>query len=89
MRSSILEPEREAMPHKRRKAIFKLVSITVSSFLLVSVMPAYAYLDPGSGSMVLQIVLGGVAGLVVILKLYWNRLVSLFETGKKKRKIQN
>jgi hypothetical protein len=37
---------------------------------------AQAYLDAGSGSMLLQLVLGGVAGLLVILKLYWQRLLS-------------
>jgi uncharacterized membrane protein YfcA len=39
---------------------------------------AWAYLDPGTGSMVLQLLLGGVAGAVVILKLYWRRFVRLF-----------
>ena len=38
---------------------------------------AHAYLDPGSGSMFLQLVLGGLAGLAVIIKLYWNRLLAL------------
>ena len=33
-----------------------------------------AYLDPGSGSMLVQLLLGGVAGAVVILKLGWQRL---------------
>lgn len=39
---------------------------------------ALAYLDPGTGSMVLQLLLGGIAGAVVILKLYWRRFVGLF-----------
>ena len=41
--------------------------------------PVDAYLDPGSGSMLLQILLGGFAALGVIGKLYWNRLMSLFK----------
>lgn len=32
--------------------------------------PAYAYLDPGTGSMILQLLLGGVAGVLIIGKLY-------------------
>ena len=51
------------------------------SFLLLSLIapPAtFAYLDPGSGSMLLQLVLGGLAGLAVIAKLYWHRLLGLF-----------
>ncbi|MFK7897001.1 MAG: hypothetical protein AB8G23_14245 [Myxococcota bacterium] len=39
--------------------------------------PAQAYLDPGTGSMVLQVILGGVAGAMVIGKLYWARFKSL------------
>jgi hypothetical protein len=44
--------------------------------LLVWPTSAEAYLDAGSGSMLLQLVLGGVAGLLVILKLYWHRVLS-------------
>ncbi len=40
--------------------------------------PAYAYLDPGTGSIILQLLLGGVAGGIVICKLYWARLKSFF-----------
>jgi hypothetical protein len=39
---------------------------------------AQAYLDPCTGSMVLQLLLGGIAGVVVFLKLYWRRFVGLF-----------
>lgn len=41
--------------------------------------PVDAYLDPGSGSMLLQILLGGFAAVGVIVKLYWHRLISLFQ----------
>ncbi len=37
-----------------------------------------AYMDPGTGSLFLQLLLGGVAGAAVILKLYWHRLLRLF-----------
>ena len=45
---------------------------------LIAPSVAFAYLDPGSGSMLLQLVLGGLAGLAVIAKLYWHRLLGLF-----------
>jgi hypothetical protein len=35
--------------------------------------PAWAYLDPGTGSMMLQLLLGGVAGVMVVGRLYWQR----------------
>ena len=49
---------------------------TIVWCMLMSERAAYAYLDPGSGSMFLQLVLGGVAGVGLILKLYWRKLLS-------------
>ncbi len=40
--------------------------------------PAHAYLDPGTGSMLLQLLLGGVAGVLVVGKLYWHHVTSFF-----------
>lgn len=37
-----------------------------------------AYLDAGSGSLIVQAVIGGVAGVAVAAKLYWRRLVDRF-----------
>jgi hypothetical protein len=37
---------------------------------------ALAYLDPTSGSMLLQLLLGGAAGVAVAAKLLWRRIVS-------------
>jgi hypothetical protein len=36
---------------------------------------AHAYLDPASGSILLQVVLGGVAGAGLLVKLYWHKLL--------------
>jgi hypothetical protein len=38
-------------------------------------MAPLSYLDPGSGSMLLQIILGGVAAIGVTAKLTWRRLL--------------
>jgi hypothetical protein len=35
---------------------------------------AWAYLDPGTGSIILQMLLGGFAGLAIVGKLYWSRM---------------
>jgi hypothetical protein len=42
-----------------------------------------AYLDPGSGSMILQAVLGGVAGVVVALKMFGRRVFSFLTFWKR------
>lgn len=41
-------------------------------------MDHLAYLDAGSGSLIVQAVVGGVAGIAVAGKLYWRRLVDRF-----------
>ncbi|MCP5184161.1 MAG: hypothetical protein H6993_09375 [Pseudomonadales bacterium] len=40
--------------------------------------PSYAYLDPGTGSALIQGLIATVAAVGVTLKLYWHRFVGLF-----------
>ena len=52
-------------------------------FLLLGLpSPAHAYIDPSAGSLLLQLILGGVAGLMVALRLSWKRLTGLFGRGR-------
>jgi hypothetical protein len=45
----------------------------------------HAYLDAGSASMLLQLVLGGFAAVAVGAKLYWGRLMRLLRIRKPER----
>ncbi len=45
-------------------------------------MDLIAYLDPGSGSMILQILAGGVAAVAVTARLYWNRILKFLRIKK-------
>ena len=40
--------------------------------------PAHAYLDPGTGSILLQAIIGGIVGGLVFIKVYWRKLRSYF-----------
>jgi hypothetical protein len=53
-----------------------IVVTFVFALLLWMETPAQAYLDPGTGSMVMQLVLGGLAGAAVLLRLFWRRLLT-------------
>ena len=46
-------------------------------------MRLLGYLDPGSGSMILQLLAGGAAAVAVTGKLYWKRLKNLLRIGKR------
>jgi hypothetical protein len=50
------------------------VALLGSGVTLFFTGPAWAYLDPGTGSMMLQLLLGGIAGAMVVGKVYWHRV---------------
>ena len=46
--------------------------------------PVHAqYLDPGSGSILIQVLRGGLVGLAAIVKLYWHKLKRIFPGAKR------
>jgi hypothetical protein len=47
--------------------------------------PAFAYLDPGAGSMMLQAILAGMAGSVFALRQYRHRLISFLKRKPHRR----
>jgi hypothetical protein len=58
---------------------YAAVILTVFSFiLLVFSQPAYAYLDPGSGSYLIQIAIASFLGGLYLLKVFWSKIKLLF-----------
>ena len=55
---------------------------TLTAFALTGVLlfpdDAYAYLDPGTASMLLQGLIAGVAGGLAVVVLYWNKFKAFF-----------
>lgn len=56
-----------------KRCAFALAAFVVV-FVVIFDARLQAYVDPGAGSIVLQVLLGGVAGLVVIGRVLWQRL---------------
>ena len=52
--------------------------VVIGGGALLFAMPAYAYLDPATGSVLLQGLLAGIAGLMVVLRLYWSQVKAFF-----------
>ncbi len=44
-----------------------------------------AYLDPGSGSFIIQMLLAGLLGIAVAVRIYWKKIIAFFKrnTGGK------
>jgi len=47
--------------------------------------PAHAYLDPGTGSMLLSAIIGVAAAVGLAVKLFWYRLVGMLRGRKGRR----
>jgi len=58
------------------------IALAAAVALVVLSAPAYAYLDPGTGSMILQATIGGIAGGLFILRTWWSRIVAHFGGAK-------
>jgi len=64
----------------------RLVTRGLCFLFVISLLPASLhaqYLDPGSGSILIQVLLGGVVGLAAVLKLYWHKIRGIMPGGKK------
>ncbi len=58
-----------------------ILTISLGVFLLGTFVSseAYAYIDPGSGSMIIQMLIGALVGVGITIKIYWNRLKFKFD----------
>ena len=52
----------------------RYVILTCLAMLFAAPGTAHAYLDANTGSLILQILVGGVAGLALVGKLMWHRI---------------
>jgi len=70
------------------KILYKIMSCIVLTFLLIINFPcfAYAYLDPGTGSYILQILIAVFFGTLFALKRYWHQVKSLLSNLFKRNK---
>jgi len=56
--------------------------VLVILVVMAAEAPAQAYLDPGAGSILLQVLLGGFAAAGVFAKLFWHSLSAPFRRRK-------
>lgn len=52
-------------------------------------MEIFGYLDPGTGSLILQVAVGAIVGIGVAAKAYWSRIVGLFAKKKSSEESEN
>ncbi len=62
---------------------FQLVAV------LSPILRPNQYLDPGSGSFIVQLVIAAIAGSAVLIKVYWKKIKGLFSRSSTKQDDDN
>jgi len=58
-----------------------VLELNKSMLLCISLfysIPVFAYIDPGTGSLIVQSVIGAIAAIGVTVKIYWHKLKVFF-----------
>jgi len=55
------------------------ILIILCSCYFLTTTNAFAYIDPGTGSFVFQIIIASFLGILTLAKIYWSRLKAFFD----------
>ncbi len=72
------------------RRVFTLITVLVA-WQILAPSAGYAYLDPGTGSYILQMALAAVLGSLFAIKMFWKRIVEFLKglfSGKKNEEPQ-
>jgi len=67
----------------------KKILFTSFIFIIFINNNAFAYLDPGTGSIILQALVGAIAAGATYCSMYWQKIKSFFSKKKNKIKKKN
>jgi len=70
-----------------KRLLHTLTLVILLSFLFPR--PVYAYIDPGTGSIIIQVLIGSLVGGLAIVGIFWRQVTSFFKrllSGGRKRK---
>ncbi len=58
-------------------------------FLVFFSSPAHAYLDPGTGSLIVQVIIGGIAAGMTAMSFYWSKVKDFINRHMKSKSDKN
>ena len=62
------------------------IFVFIFSLYFLSIQPSFAYIDPGSGSAIMSMIIGFFVAIGVILKTFWYKIKSIFRISQNKKK---
>lgn len=57
---------------------YKFSFVVIAFLLIAQTGPAFAYIDPGTASIALQALIGGVVSALFVVRLYWQKIKRFF-----------
>ena len=63
---------------KQKLAHIRMQVILAFIYVSLLVEPAYAYLDPGTGSLIIQMLIAGLVSSIFAIKIYWKKITDYF-----------
>jgi len=60
-----------------------MMALNVAAWVICLAGPAYAYVDPGTGSMMVQMIIAGAAAGFTTIGLYWTKLVRFIRRDRR------
>jgi len=66
------------MKHSQHTHVGRWTLTAVALFLTMLAQPAWAYLDPGTGSMIISAIVGLFATVGLAVKTYWYKIKAFF-----------
>jgi O-antigen/teichoic acid export membrane protein len=63
----------------------KVIILYTIVYLELFVQPAFAYIDPGTGSAIISLVIGFFVAIGVFVKSFWYKIKKLFRLSKNKK----
>ena len=61
----------------------RMALVAVAALMMASSPPAFAYLDPSTGSMVVSAIVGIFASIALAVKTYWYKIKGFFKRDRK------
>jgi len=55
--------------------------------MFFNVVPVFAYLDPGTGSFIIQMIIGAVVAAGAFIKIYWRKIKAYFTKEEDSREV--
>ena len=65
--------------------MFRFIFISSLVFFSIFSVNAYAYLDPGTGSIILQAIIGAIAAGATYCSIYWQTIKNFFNKRNNKK----